>query len=443
MPGPAFYSALARSMLAAEATETALVARLSHTLGRNWRWLRPLARRYLKRFGSDIRPRRKDVVHFLRTDDHLADALHRYRSEIRIAAWLAEPASMQPAPIAAHWKIPAIESIGALAAWLGVTPSELEWFADRKRLCARRTPDADGPLSHYHYRILTKASGNIRLIEAPKRRLKQIQQQILSGILERIPVHPAAHGFVKSRSIRTFALPHVAKRVVLRMDLRDFFPSIHGARIPAFFRMAGYPEPVAELLACLCTHATPRRFWTLAKGIDVERMIEARALYAWPHLPQGAPTSPGLANLCFWRADCRLTGLAHAAGAVYTRYADDLAFSGDETFARGIARFAARVAAILEQEGFAVHHRKTRVMRQGVRQYLAGLVVNQHPNIVRADFDRLKAILTNCIRLGPDTQNRENHPNFRAHLQGRIAFVAGVNPARGAKLHALFAQIQW
>jgi len=208
--------------------------------------------------------------------------------------------------------------------------------------------------------------------------------------------------------------------------------------------MAGYPESVADLLGGICTHATPRRLWqSLSREADVERMAEARALYAWPHLPQGAPPSPALANLCFWRADCRLAGLARAAGAAYTRYADDLAFSAAEEFERSITRFAARVAAILEEEGFVVHHRKTRVMRQGVRQYLAGIVVNEHTNIVRADFDRLKAILTNSVRLGPDSQNRENHPNFRAHLQGRIAFVASVNEQRGAKLRTLFAQIQW
>jgi hypothetical protein len=431
-------------MLVGEATESAIVARVSRLLGKNWRWIRPLTRRYLNRFGTDLRPRRKDVVRFLHADDGLAGALHRYRGEIRIASWLSEPASMQPAPAAADWRIPALESVGALAAWLGVTPSELEWFADRKRLNSRKTQHVDGPLAHYHYRILAKESGNIRLIEAPKRRLKQIQQRILSGIIEKIPVHPAAHGFVKSRSIQTFALPHIGKRVVLRMDLRDFFPSIHGARIPALFRMAGYPEPVADLLGGLSTHATPRRLWTtLGKGIDVEHMIEARALYARQHLSQGAPTSPALANLCFWRADCRLAGLARSAGATYTRYADDLAFSGDPRFERSVSPFAARVSAILEEEGFAVQHRKTRVMRQGVRQYLAGIVVNEHPNTVRADFDRLKAILTNCVRQGPDTQNREAHPNLRAHLQGRIAFVGSVNPQRGAKLRSLFAQIKW
>jgi RNA-directed DNA polymerase len=444
MPGPAFYSTLARSMLAAEAAENEIVARLNQTLGKNWRWIRPLARRYLDHFGSSVRPRRKDVVRFLHADDHLADALHRYSSEIRIAAWLGGPASMQPAPAAANWKVPPIESMGDLATWLGLTPSELEWFADRKRLNTRKTATVDGLLAHYHYRILVKDAGNIRLIESPKRRLKQIQQKILSDILDNIPTHPAAHGFVQSRSIHTFAAPHVEKHVVLRIDLKDFFPSIHGARIPAFFRMAGYPESVADLLGAMCTHATPRRLWRiLGRGVNVGCMAEARSLYAWPHLPQGVPTSPALANLCFWRADCRLAGIARAAGAAYTRYADDLAFSGDERFQRSIARFAARVAAILDEEGFTVHHRKTRVMRQGVRQHLAGLVVNKRTNIARSDFDNLKAILANCVRLGPHTQNLDSHSNFRAHLEGRIAFIASANPQRAAKLRDLFMQIKW
>ena len=444
MPSPTFYSALARAILAGQAAENDIVARLSKTLGKKWRWIRPLARRYLAHFSSEMRPRRREVVQFLRADERLADALHRYRDQIRIAEWIHEPASMHPVTAAVGWKIPRIESVGALAEWLEIGPTELEWFADRKRLCSRKSAPAISPLAHYAYRILAKESGNIRLIEAPKRRLKQIQQKILSSILDRIPAHPAAHGFVKTRSVMAFAAPHVGRRVVLRLDLKDFFPSIHGARIPAFFRLAGYPEPVADLLGGLCMNATPRSLWNmLGRGIDVKRTIEARTLYAWPHLPQGAPTSPALANFCAYRMDCRLSGLAQSAGAVYTRYADDLAFSGDGAFERSVLRFAAQVAAILNEEGFTVHFRKTRVMRQGVRQYLAGIVVNEHPNIMRADFDRLKAILTNCVRHGSQSQNREAHPAFQWHLQGRIAFVESVNPAKGAKLRKLFEQIVW
>src|ERR1700733_6552654 len=106
-------------------------------------------------------------------------------------------------------------------------------------------------------------------------------------------------------------------------------------------------------------------------------------MYARPHLPQGAPTSPSLANLCAYRLDCRLSGLAASAGAVYTRYADDMAFSGDHAFHRAITRFRHHACATILEEGFSVHHRKSRVMRQGVRQRLAGLVVNDRLNVIR------------------------------------------------------------
>jgi hypothetical protein len=160
-------------------------------------------------------------------------------------------------------------------------------------------------------------------------------------------------------------------------------------------------------------------------------------------LPQGAPTSPALANLCSYRVDCRLTGLAKSVGAEYTRYADDLAFSGSEALARRVERFSTHVAAVLLEEGFAVNHRKTRIMRQGVRQRLAGLVANQCINVMRTDFDRLKATLTNCVRRGPESQNRDGHSSFRSHLEGRVGFVESINPARGARLRAILEQIQW
>ena len=82
-------------------------------------------------------------------------------------------------------------------------------------------------------------------------------------------------------------------------------------------------------------------------------------------------------------------------------------------------------------------------MRQGVRQHLAGLVTNQRMNVVRRDFDELKAVLTNCVRLGPHNQNREGRPNFRAHLEGRIGFVKMINPAKGDRLRKIFERIDW
>jgi hypothetical protein len=228
------------------------------------------------------------------------------------------------------------------------------------------------------------------------------------------------------------------------MDLKDFFPSIHGGRIQAFFRTAGYPEQVADLLGGICTNATPRALWSkIPRGTEPALLWQMRELYSWPHLPQGAPTSPALANLCTYRVDCRLHGLADSMGAAYSRYADDLAFSGDKGFERCVERFTTQAACILQEEGFNVHHRKTRIMRQGVRQYLAGIVTNERLNVVRGDYDRLKAILTNCVRHGAEGQNRDAHTFFRLHLAGRVGFVEMVNPAKGERLRKIFDQIVW
>jgi RNA-directed DNA polymerase len=425
---------LARAFLAGDATIDGIVERASFTLGRPWRWLPPLAARYLRTCANRTRPRHREVVQFLLQDPGFGRAWSKYRDELAVERWLTEPQSMQPVAAGATWAVPPIESTLTLAEWLKLTPGELEWFADLKGLGTRVK---DHPqLRHYHYRILAKPSGSIRLIEAPKPRLKELQRQILSQILDNIPIHAAVHGFVKGRSIKTFVAPHVGQRVVLRMDLQDFFPSISGARIQSVFRTIGYPEPVADLLGGICTNATPRDVWS-GEAWDV------RSLYARPHLPQGAPASPALANLCAYRVDCRLFGLAKSADGVYTRYADDLAFSGGEAFERSVERFSIHVAAILYEEGFRVHHRKTRIMRQGVRQHLAGLVANQHVNVIRADFDCLKAVLTNCIRLGPESQNRDAHPSYRLHLEGRVGFVESINPGKGKRLRALLDRIQW
>ena len=442
MPNPLLVAALARAFLAGIPTAAQVVIRVDEMFGRRWRWVRPLAGRYIKTYDGQTRPRHREVVRFLLRDPGFKRAWSKYAHELSISQWLTEPQQMQPVATAREWRVPAIESSPALAAWLGLSPGELEWFADLKGL--GRHKKTQQQLRHYHYRIFVKRSGNVRLIESPKPRLKELQRQILSLLLDEVPLHSAVHGFRKGRSIRTFTAPHIGQRVVLRMDLQNFFPSISRARVQALLRTAGYTEPVADLLGGICTNTAPRDVWEkLAFYVDPVHLREIRDLYRQPHLPQGAPTSPALANLCCYRVDCRLAGLARSAGAEYTRYADDLAFSGNEEFERRVDRFAMHVAAILHEEGFAANHHKTRIMRRGVRQQLTGLIVNQRINIKRADFDRLKAILTNCVRLGPESQNRESHPHFREHLDGRIGFVEMVNPDKAKRLRKLWEQIVW
>jgi hypothetical protein len=347
------------------------------------------------------------------------------------------PAMWPAAGAPSSWEVPAIATPGALAERLGIEVGTLEWLADCQ---ARERQTRAGVGRRYEYRWMAKPSGSARLIEVPRPFLKAIQRRVLGEVIGAIPPHDAAHAFRPGRSVRTFVAPHVGRRVVLKLDLRDFFPTITAARVTALFLTAGYPEPVAFLLAGLCTNSAPRDVLADPACPDPWR---ARHLLGRPHLPQGAPSSPALANLSSFRLDVRLAGLAATADAHYTRYADDLAFSGGPVFERSIARFQIHACAIALEEGFEIHTHKTRVMRRGVRQRIAGVVLNDRPNIARDEYDALKATLHNCVRLGPACQNRANHPNFRAHLTGRVAHTTSINPERGRRLQALLNRIVW
>jgi hypothetical protein len=335
--------------------------------------------------------------------------------------------------VSASWQIPAFTTTTALATFLGLRPAQLDWFADCH---GQEAVLPAGALRHYTYQRLPKGTGTFRLLEIPKPRLKAIQRRLLHEILDHIPAHDAVHGFRCGRSVKTYVVPHAGQAIVLHFDLKDFFLSVRSSRVHALFRALGYPVPVARALTGLCTNVVPgderlTADWARKEG------------YRYPHLPQGAPTSPALANLCAYRLDRRLAGLAKSMGANYTRYADDLAFSGDERLERCARRFQIAVCRIALEEGFTLQTRKSRFMRRGVRQQLAGVVVNVHPNVRREEHDRLKAILCNCVRHGPTSQNRDGHPDFRSHLAGRIAYVAMLNPPRGARLRAWFDRIRW
>ena len=157
------------------------------------------------------------------------------------------------------------------------------------------------------------------------------------------------------------------------------------------------------------------------------------------HPAQGAPCSPGLANLAAFQLDVRLTHAAHSVGARYGRYADDLVFSGDAEFARRVARFEPLVGAIALEEGFQVNHHKTRTMRRGTQQRMLGLIMNERPAVPRAEREQLEAILCNAVRHGMTSQNRAGHPNFLEYLRGRVSWVEQVRPEHALKLRRLLA----
>ncbi|HTL33030.1 MAG TPA: reverse transcriptase family protein [Kofleriaceae bacterium] len=351
-----------------------------------------------------------------------------------VREWPLTPPEMSESP----WPVQPFATTGDLARWLGVEVGRLVALADRRRIsqCA-----SDERRRHYRYRWIAKRSsgGGQRLIEAPKSRLRVVQRRLLDDIVSRIPPHDACHGFRAGRSVRTFAAAHVGHEVVIRIDLQSFFASVFAPRVVAVMRTAGYPDGVARTIAALCTHATPYDVIARAAGLDAVEKARLRA----PHLPQGAPSSGALANLAAFGFDVRVAAFADAIGAIYTRYADDVAISGGRELARRASSIVARVGAIAHDERFAVNFRKTRVMVRSARQRIAGVVVNEKLGVARDELDRLRATLHNCVRTGPAAQNRDGHADFRAHLLGRVSWIASLDPAKGAKLMDAFRRIAW
>ena len=364
----------------------------------------------------------------------LSVALMKRRKQIDILA------SMQRVRgLPSEWDVPPIVSVADLAGWLGVSEKKLYWLAD--------VNEGSNPSNHYVCNWIRKRTG-VRLIESPKSELKRVQRQILNELLVAFPESHSSHGFVRGRNVRTFVADHCQREVCIKMDLRNFFTTIRSGWIYRIFERAGYPTEVSRCLAGLCTTATRKKDLAILRHLSC-RGMDLNFLYAQRHLPQGAPTSPKLANLSAFNLDCRLAGLANRLNGKYSRYADDLLFSfGQQVYSVRQSRNWARrlthkISQIVLDEGFEVNFRKTRIMFQGRRQSAAGVVLNQSPNICRRKYDLLKAILHKCCVHGPESQNRECIGDFRAHLTGRIAWIRQLNPPRAEKLDRLFAKIKW
>jgi hypothetical protein len=435
----ALADALAAAYLAGEEWTAEALARRSRTAlaPPAPRWLAAVAREVLAAYPRAPSDRPRELTAFVALV--LGD---RRRAIARRPPRVVRRALPELAMGRRRWPVPELATPGDLAAWLELDTGQLAWFADVRGL-ERRVEDER--LRHYRYAWHVRPDGRARVLEAPKPRLKAVQRRLLDEILVWITPHDAAHGFVSGRSARTHAVLHTGREVVLRLDLEDCFASVPAGRVFGIFRTAGYPESVAHALTGVCTNALPVETWA---AVPRPRSAEAIAAHhrlgrhlATPHLPQGAPSSPALANLSAYRLDRRMSGLAAALDARYSRYADDLVLSGDGRLrAPGVRALVASIAA---DEGFRINVAKTNLMTRAGRQRVAGIVVNEHPNLARGEYDRLKAILHDAERNGPAVANRAGHPAFRQHLQGRIAWLASLHPARGARLRERFDRVAW
>jgi RNA-directed DNA polymerase len=258
------------------------------------------------------------------------------------------------------------------------------------------------PDRYYRKYPIKKKSGGARIISQPSREMKALQAWILRNILDRLAVSPACKGFEISKSQADNARPHIGANYLATLDIENFFPSVSVGRVYHIFHRLGYSKQAAAILAAICT------------------TVES--------LPQGAPTSPKLANLACWQLDKRLLGYVGKRGITYTRYADDLSFSAFSY--KPVTDSLGFIRSIIRSEGFQINDAKTRFSGPSRRRSVTGLVLHGDGfGVKREDYRRIRANLYIACAFGPD-----NVEGGERHIEGWLAYIHGVDKTRSEKL---------
>lgn len=284
--------------------------------------------------------------------------------------------------------LPHIQSLDDLSAAIGVskyTLYQLSHHSDK----------------YYKTYEVAKKSGGKRTISQPARKLKGLQSWILFTILNKMQVSPSCMGFRKGSSTLDNATPHVGAGTILNMDLQNFFPTVTAKQVFSIFRRIGFNDLISNVFTNICT-------------------CDGR-------LPQGSPCSPYLANLATWTLDLRIQGYVGKRGISYTRYADDLSFSGPNPST--VVKIIPMVKEIIEDENFVVNHKKTRVAGAARAKTVTGLVVNEESvGIGKKKYKDLRAKIHHLTL--PEEQKNEK---LLYHVSGWLSYLNSVDKARFEK----------
>lgn len=264
--------------------------------------------------------------------------------------------------------------------------------------------------------IIPKRTGGVRKISAPSENLKYIQRWLLDNILKNNNCLPCVTGFIDNKSIVDNAKLHVGKECVINVDIKDFFPSIKYIQVYRLFKNMGYTRHLSMLFAGLTTYNKS--------------------------LPQGSPASPHISNLVCQNLDRRLMEFATKIEADYTRYADDMTFSGK----KGMAKFLPVIKNIIKEEHFSVNEKKVRVHYKHHRQMVTGLVVNEKLSVPSKTKKYLRQQIYYSKKFGVDN-NLQNQgldkSNFKDHLYGLAYFVKMVEKDCGQNFIRELDEIKW
>ena len=353
----------------------------------------------IRYYGNRISSKNKELQEFLNKNRHLDHRILNF-----LASYFLE---MQKR------NFRCVFTSSHLAHFLKISTKRLNWLTNDR-------------IKHYTCFNIKKRDGSKREIFAPRSYLKGVQRKILDDLLQRVGLNSHAEGFRKKRSILTNAGRHIGKKVVIKLDVKDFFPSITFKRILGMFISLGYPRQVSLLLTKLVAH-------------------DGR-------LPIGAPTSPAIANIVSTRLDKRFARLGEKMGFDYSRYADDMTISSNK---RSITKIIPFLKEIIREEGFEINETKMRILRNAGRQKITGIVVNEKPNIDKKEIKKLRAVIYNChhkdikheVKKWAQKEKGLNNPSdytlneFKSSLLGKINFVKMVNPKIGNRLLEQLGQL--
>lgn len=271
--------------------------------------------------------------------------------------------------------------------------------------------------NEYRTFFIPKKNGGERKIEAPSDRLKDFQLWIKENILDKINISSSAKGFRKNYSILDNAKEHVNKDLVINLDLKDFFPSITYKMVYRIFAYVGYTNSVCHLLTQICTNR--------------ENV-----------LPQGSPASPIISNIVALKLDKRLTVLCEKFKCKYTRYADDITFSGCVNI-KGILPI---VEKIIMDEGFSINEEKIRLQYKNQRQEVTGLLVNEKISVSPNLIKEINNAIYYCAKFGVANHMEKigcNKSFYKEHLYGIAYFIKMIDLVKGNYYLNELDKIKW
>ena len=299
----------------------------------------------------------------------------------------------------------------SLAFHLGIKNATMWWMIHEKK--------------NKMYRVFTLPKrgrpGRYRYIQDPIDALKNTQKNILARFLRPVPVMAHIGAYIEGRSCRDTAVQHVGKGVIVSLDIKDFFPSVRRSMVKRYLhRRLGYGYRVASLLAELMTYSN--------------------------FVPQGAPTSGLIANLVANdRFDHRILRDLKELDPqwTYTRYSDDIDISHPEVQEPDrLTTVIALVRDAIENSGFKLNQKKTKVEPRWKRQKVLGMVVNEKVNIPRYEYMRTRSIIHNCLVDGFDNQyeraGMKSVSGLKSHIRGKLAFFQQVDKVKAQRLKDQF-----